>query len=56
MPRPQYCSSHYQLIHTRHGITCLMTDGYDCCQNALAGRINEILKTEFLLQRLANLA
>lgn len=26
-----------------------MTDGYDCYQNALAERINEILKTELLL-------
>jgi putative transposase len=28
-----------------------MTDGYDCYQNALAERINGILKTEFLLHR-----
>jgi len=27
-----------------------MTDGYDCYQNALAERINGILKQEFLLQ------
>ncbi len=26
-----------------------MTDGYDCCQNALAERVNGILKGEFLL-------
>lgn len=26
-----------------------MTDGYDCYQNALAERVNGILKTEFLL-------
>lgn len=26
-----------------------MTDGYDCYQNALAERINGILKTELLL-------
>jgi transposase InsO family protein len=32
-----------------------MTDGYDCYQNALAERINRILKTEFLLNRPANL-
>ena len=32
-----------------------MTDGYDCYQNALAERVNGILKTEFLLQRPANL-
>lgn len=33
-----------------------MTDGYDCYQNALAERINGILKNEFLLSRPANLA
>ncbi|MCX0068342.1 DDE-type integrase/transposase/recombinase, partial [Escherichia coli] len=32
----QYCSAEYQRIHQRHGITCSMTDGYDCYQNALA--------------------
>ncbi len=32
-----------------------MTDGYDCYQNALAERINGILKTEFLLHRPKNL-
>ena len=33
------------------GITCSMTDGYDCYQNALAERVNGILKTEYLLGR-----
>ena len=33
-----------------------MTDGYDCYQNALAERVNGILKDEFLRQRPANLA
>jgi putative transposase len=47
----QYCASAYQALHAKHGITCSMTDGYDCYQNALAERINGILKTEFLLQR-----
>tara|TARA_R100000501_G_C2554859_1_gene67927 strand:+ start:68 stop:526 length:459 start_codon:yes stop_codon:yes gene_type:complete len=28
-----------------------MTDGYDCYQNAIAERVNGILKTELLLQR-----
>jgi len=28
-----------------------MTDGYDCYQNALAERINGILKSEYLLAR-----
>lgn len=31
-----------------------MTDSYDCYQNALAERINGILKTEFLLRRPAD--
>jgi putative transposase len=33
-----------------------MTDGYDCYQNALAERVNGILKGEFLLTRPADLA
>ena len=32
-----------------------MTDGYDCYQNALAERINGILKQEFLLYKYRNL-
>ncbi len=32
-----------------------MTDGYDCYQNALAERINGILKTELLLSNPENL-
>lgn len=51
----QYCAAHYQALHTRHGLTCSMTDGYDCYQNALAERVNGILKTEFLLHRPENL-
>jgi putative transposase len=51
----QYCSAYYQALHQRHGVTCSMTDGYDCYQNALAERVNGILKTEFLLQCPADL-
>lgn len=51
----QYCSTSYQSIHERHGLICSMTDGYDCYQNALAERVNGILKTEFLLSRPADL-
>lgn len=51
----QYCSDEYQAIHRKHGLTCSMTDGYDCYQNALAERVNGILKGEFLLQRPADL-
>ncbi len=32
-----------------------MTDGYDCYQNALAERVNGILKNEYLLQKPLNL-
>lgn len=52
----QYCSSSYQRIHEKHEITCSMTDGYDCYQNALAERVNGILKNELLLQTPKNLA
>ena len=52
----QYCSALYQSVHEKNGITCSMTDGYDCYQNVLAERINGILKNEFLLSRPADLA
>lgn len=45
----QYCSSEYQATLAKHGMIASMTDGYDCYQNALAERINGILKQEFLL-------
>lgn len=51
----QYCASAYQRLHAQHGLTCSMTDGYDCYQNALAERVNGILKGEFLLHRPENL-
>ena len=47
----QYCSAIYQKELTAYGIHPSMTDGYDCYQNALAERINGILKQEFLLYR-----
>jgi transposase InsO family protein len=52
----QYCSTYYQDIHRRHGLRCSMTDGYDCYQNALAERVNGILKDEFLRHRPVDLA
>lgn len=52
----QYCSAEYQAIHQRNQITCSMTDGYDCYQNALAERVNGILKNEFLLDKPKDLA
>jgi putative transposase len=46
----QYCSALYQEKLTSSQIKPSMTDGYDCYQNALAERINGILKQEFLLE------
>uniref|UniRef100_UPI0013D7741D IS3 family transposase n=1 Tax=Agarivorans sp. Alg241-V36 TaxID=2305992 RepID=UPI0013D7741D len=47
----QYCSAVYQDELLINQIRPSMTDGYDCYQNALAERINGILKQEFLLYR-----
>ena len=47
----QYCSRCYQDVLRKHQITPSMTDGYDCYQNALAERMNGILKQEFFLHR-----
>jgi transposase InsO family protein len=50
----QYCSEQYQQILSANNIRPSMTDGYDCYQNALAERINGILKDEFLVTQYAN--
>ncbi|WP_435254505.1 IS3 family transposase [Tenacibaculum sp. A30] len=47
----QYCSAIYQNKLAEKGIKSSMTDGYDCYQNALAERINGILKHEFLIYK-----
>jgi putative transposase len=47
----QYASSVYQNELKLNTITPSMTDGYDCYQNALAERINGILKQEFLIEK-----
>lgn len=44
----QYASDAYQQALQAAGVRCAMTDGYDCYQNALAERVNGILKDEFL--------
>lgn len=44
----QYAAAVYQNELRQNNITPSMTDGYDCYQNALAERINGILKQEFL--------
>ena len=50
----QYCSEIYQETLKQAGIRPSMTDGYDCYQNALAERINGILKGEFLTGQYAS--
>lgn len=45
----QYCASIYQELLKKNHIQPSMTDGYDCYQNALAERMNGILKQEFLI-------
>lgn len=47
----QYCSELYQSALRHYDISPSMTDGYDCYQNALAERVNGILKQEFLTTR-----
>uniref|UniRef100_UPI0026053006 IS3 family transposase n=1 Tax=uncultured Maribacter sp. TaxID=431308 RepID=UPI0026053006 len=47
----QYCSSLYQMELEKNNTIPSMTDGYDCYQNALAERINGILKGEFLIHK-----
>jgi len=47
----QYCSAIYQSILKKNNIKPSMTDGYDCYQNAMAERINGIIKQEFLINK-----
>lgn len=47
----QYCSAIYQRRLRKNNIQPSMTDGYDCYQNAMAERINGILKQEFLFSK-----
>ena len=51
----QYASEIYQNKLEDESILPSMTDGYDCYQNALAERINGILKQEFLFHKCNNL-
>lgn len=52
----QYCSSSYQQLLREHRIRPSMTDGGDCYQNALAERVNGILKQEFLVSKYRSFA
>ena len=45
----QYCSDQYQELLRDNKIRCSMTEQYDPYQNAVAERINGILKQEFIL-------
>ena len=45
----QYCCDVYQGLLTKHTIACSMTESYDPYQNAIAERVNGILKHEFIL-------
>ncbi len=47
----QYCSFVYQQHLRKFNVSSSMTDGYDCYKNALAERINGILKDEFLIHK-----
>ncbi|WP_017730206.1 IS3 family transposase, partial [Nafulsella turpanensis] len=44
----QYCGNDYQQILQKHSIKCSMTEKYDPYQNAVAERVNGIIKQEFL--------
>ncbi len=44
----QYCSNQYQDILNRNKIKCSMTESYDPYANAIAERVNGILKAEFI--------
>lgn len=44
----QFAASVFQEKLKQKGMLCSMTDGYDCYQNALAERMNGVLKQEFL--------
>ena len=45
----QYCCDAYQELLSKHQVACSMTESYDPYQNAVAERINGILKNEFIL-------
>lgn len=44
----QYCSNEYQKILSKSKIKCSMTESYDPYANAVAERVNGILKAEFI--------
>ena len=50
----QYCSNDYQRELIKHNLRCSMTESNDPYQNAIAERVNEILKQEFIIGILIN--
>ncbi len=47
----QYCCNAYQEQLIKHNLICSMTESYDPCANAVAERVNGILKQEFMLEQ-----
>ena len=47
----QYCADQYQEVLTKHNIQCSMTQNSDPYENAVAERINGILKQEFMINK-----
>jgi putative transposase len=45
----QYCSNEYQKTLSENDLQCSMTESYDPYQNAVAERVNGILKQEFMI-------
>ena len=45
----QYCSDEYQKSLNENNLLCSMTESYDPYQNAVAERVNGILKQEFMI-------
>jgi len=45
----QYCSNEYQKTLSENRLQCSMTESYDPYQNAVAERVNGILKQEFMI-------
>lgn len=46
----QYCSDEYQNLLYKHNIIVSMTESYDPYANAIAERVNGILKQEFMIE------
>ena len=50
----QYCSTDYQCLLNENNILCSMTESYDPYANAVAERVNGILKQEFMIDMYGN--